>query len=147
MVGPFFYRFFLLCGLAVTAVLSLVQLRPGRGQDLPESAYVSGVVGHPQTYVLSCESRSAADWAAFWGVEVSELEFLDLLPRSDNPELGFVSDPSGYWGNIPPQSYGVHAEPVADLLRAYGLPAKARRGMLWDELRVSLATCSPPILP
>ena len=53
--------------------------------SLPDSAFVNGVTGQSQSRPLSCESRSAVDLAAFWGVNISESEFLTGLPRSDNP--------------------------------------------------------------
>lgn len=115
-------------------------------KGLPASASVKGFVGHPQSYVLSCESRSAVDWAAYWGVEISETEFLTRLPRSDNPDAGFVGNPNHAWGNIPPNSYGVHAKPVAGLLRQLGLQAKARSDMSWRELRIEIAAGRPVIV-
>ncbi len=117
-----------------------------RGRDLPDAAYVSGVVGHAQTYALSCESRSAVDWAAFWGVEISEWEFLSRLPVTDNPDTGFVGYYNDAWGAIPPASYGVHAKPVAALLQQYGLQVRARRGMAWDDLRAEIADDRPVIV-
>lgn len=117
-----------------------------RADDLPESAYISGVYGHPQSYSLSCEARAAVDWAAYWGVSISETEFLFRLPGSDNPDLGFVGSANDPWGNIPPLGYGVHAEPVADLLREYGLEAEARRGLSWDDLRAEIAAGRPVIV-
>jgi LysM repeat protein len=128
--------------------LVILILRPTGvlGQTLPAFAYIDGVRGYPQTYSLSCESRSAADWAAFWGYRVSEVEFLFNLPVSDNPDEGFVGDPNGPWGYTPPKPYGVHAEPVAALLREYGLEAEARRGMTWDEARAEIAAGRPLIV-
>jgi uncharacterized protein YvpB len=104
------------------------------------------VTGQPQSRNLSCESRSAADLAAFWGVAVQESEFLEYLPRSDNPHKGFVGSPDDRWGQLPPRGYGVYAEPVAALLREYGLPARAeyRRGLRW--LRQELAANRPVII-
>jgi uncharacterized protein YvpB/LysM repeat protein len=131
---------------AVWLFASLPLPAAGRPQGLPLSAYVHGVVGHPQTYALSCESRSAVDWARFFGVSIGESEFLNRLPRSDNPNVGFVGDPNGYWGVTPPNSYGVHAPPVAELLRAYGLEAEARHGFSWDELRGEIADGRPVIV-
>lgn len=113
---------------------------------MPDSTAVTGVVGYPQSYMLSCESRSAVDWAAFWGVKIGETEFLAGLPNSDNPEVGFVGSPHDRWGDIPPYSYGVHAEPVAKLLRAYGVPAEAWRGADWDDLRAEIAAGRPVII-
>lgn len=119
---------------------------PARAQDLPDAAAVYGVNGHPQGRSLSCESRSAADWAAFWGVSISEETFLGELPRSDDPNLGFVGNPDDAWGAVPPWSYGVHAGPVADLLVAYGLPADARRDLAWEDLQAEIAANRPVIV-
>ena len=121
---------------------------PARAQDstLPDRAYISGVNGYPQSYTLSCESRSAVDWAAYWGVDISETQFLERLPRSDNPNQGFVGNPNEPWGYIPPASYGVHAKPVARLLRDYGLDAHAGTGVSWDELRSEIAGGRPVIV-
>lgn len=115
-------------------------------QALPEQAYISGLVGYPQRFSLSCESRSAVDWAGFWGVSIREKKFLNSLPRTDNPDTGFVGNPSAEWGYLPPDSYGVHAEPVAALLREYGLQAEAHRGLTWDDLRSEVATGRPVIV-
>ncbi len=112
----------------------------------PDSAYINGVAGQPQRYNLSCESRSAVDWAAFFGVKISETEFLAALPRSDNPETGFVGSPNDPWGNVPPYSYGVHAPPVAALLQAYGLNAVAQRGLSWEELRQEVGSNGRPVI-
>ena len=117
-----------------------------RADDIPDSASISGVTGHPQGYSLSCEARSAVDWMAFWGVDASEADFLSQLPRSENPDRGFVGNPNDIWGSIPPLSYGVHAEPVADLIRQYGLQAEAQRDLSWDDLRGEIAAGRPVIV-
>lgn len=114
--------------------------------NLPASAFIQGFIGHPQSYSLSCESRSAVDWAAYWGVSLRESEFLASLPRSDNPDAGFVGDPNAYWGGIPPNSYGVHAKPVAALLRQAGFEAKAQHDMSWRDLRIEIAAGRPVIV-
>jgi len=146
MLRALIWRWSLWVLLAGPAVWGLSRFATARAEDLPASAYVNGLVGHAQTYVLSCESRSAADLAAFWGIGVSETEFLSQLPVSDNPELGFVGDPNGMWGSVPPNNYGVHAPPVAALLRAYGLDAEDRRDMSWDDLRAEIAAGRPVIV-
>jgi LysM repeat protein len=86
------------------------------------------------------------DWAAYWGVDIRESDFLASLPRSDNPDLGFVGDPNGPWGYTPPYSYGVHADPVVYLLRSLGLQAEAHHGMKWKELRAEIAAGRPVIV-
>ncbi|TAK13990.1 MAG: LysM peptidoglycan-binding domain-containing protein [Anaerolineae bacterium] len=134
--------------IAVLVVASLVTpaAAPVAPHQLPASAYISGVVGHKQTLPLSCESRSAADLAAFWGISINETTFHGALPKSDNPEKGFVGDVYGTWGQIPPNPYGVHARPVAKLLRQYGLNAEARLGMSWKDLRTEISEGRPVIV-
>ena len=133
--------------LILAATVYLVALAAGPAQaEIPDQAYISGVAGRAQLYSLSCESRSAADWAAYWGVAIDETEFLDSLPRSDNPNEGFVGYPADPWGYIPPNSYGVHAGPVAALLRAYGLDAHAATGLSWGEARAEVAAGRPVIV-
>jgi uncharacterized protein YvpB len=111
--------------------------------SLPEYAFVSGYPGHAQLFSLDCEARIAVDLAAFFGIQIDEVEFLERLPRSDDPDEGFVGDFNDEWGQIPPNSYGVHANPIARLLRNYGLSAYARYGMTMDDLRVELAAGKP----
>jgi uncharacterized protein YvpB len=136
-----------LAAIVLLGILStLLQPIPVKADALPEEVYIRGVEGHAQSLFLSCESRSAADWAAFWDVDIRERKFLAQLPRSQNPDKGFVGRPSDPWGNIPPDSYGVHAGPVAALLREYGLEAEARQGMKWDELRAEIAAGRPAIV-
>jgi len=110
------------------------------------SARIEGVVGHRQTLPLSCEASAAVDWAAFFGVQVNELEFFSRIPVSDNPEEGFVGDVNGAWGQVPPAPYGVHAAPVAMVLRSYGLPAQARSGMSWAEVQGEISAGHPVIV-
>jgi LysM repeat protein/uncharacterized protein YvpB len=120
---------------------------PVRAYDLPPTASVGGISGHPQSLSLDCEARSAADWAAFWGVAVDEITFLQLLPKSDNPESGFVGNVSDTPGNLPPRGYGVYAGPVAALLQgAYGLPAVARNNLTEPELQTEIASGRPVIV-
>jgi uncharacterized protein YvpB len=135
----------------VLGTFCLFRIPVARADGLPDSADIRDVTGrrvegHPQSYPLSCESRSAVDWAAYFGVSIKERKFLNSLPRSDNPDLGFVGQPNSSWGNVPPQSYGVHAEPVAGLLREFGLDAQAHSDMTWEELQAEIAAGRPVIV-
>lgn len=112
-------------------------------EGLPSSASIDGVTGQAQRYTLSCEARSAVDLAGFWRVWIDETEFLNGLPKSDDPNEGFVGN---YWdmrGQLPPASYGVYEQPVAALLRDYSLNAEGWRGMSWDTLRAEIAAGRP----
>jgi uncharacterized protein YvpB len=129
-------------------ILVLFLATPAKAQDqiLPNRVVIPGVIGKAQTWSLSCESRSAVDLAAFWGVKISEKKFLKNLPYSNNPELGFVGRPNDPWGAIPPASYGVHAAPVAETLRLFGLDAQAQVGMSWESLQAEIAQGHPVIV-
>ncbi len=114
--------------------------------SFPPQAIINNVTGRDQALPLDCESRSAVDWANYFGRRIGELEFFNNLPTSDNPDKGFVGDVYGQWGQIPPNPYGVHAEPVAALLRQYGLQAYAQRPLSWDRLRAEIAAGRPVIV-
>lgn len=119
---------------------------PSPTSVLPAQARIEGISGHRQSMPLSCESRSAVDWAAYFGFTIDEYAFQNGLPLHDNPEKGFVGDVYGSWGQIPPFPYGVHAKPIAQRLREYGLNAKAVREMTWQELQAELAAGRPVIV-
>ena len=115
-------------------------------ESLPASASISGFFGSPQLYTLDCEAQSAVDWARFFGVSISELEFIDRLPYSDDPTQGFVGDINGAMGRLPPYDYGVHAGPVAELLREYGLNAHAVSGWDIQAIKKEIAEGRPVIV-
>jgi uncharacterized protein YvpB len=110
---------------------------------LPTSYQVAGVVGHAQSHMLSCESRAASDWAAFYGVSMSESSIQSSLSITDNPETGFVGSVDGAWGQIPPNNYGVHANPIATILRNNGVSANATKGISLTDLRRQIASGNP----
>jgi len=111
-----------------------------------EEAKITGIYGRWAAYSLDCESRSAVDWAAYFGVSINEIKFFNDLPVSDDPDLGFVGNVHGAWGQTPPKPYGIHAEPVAELLQKYGLNSVAVREMTWDQLRVEISQGRPVIV-
>jgi uncharacterized protein YvpB len=112
---------------------------------LPKEHYIRYVYGHKQYFPLGCEASVAVDWAAYYGVEINEFEFQHSLPLSDNPDFGFVGNVEDPWGQVPPYSYGVHADPIAALLRAYGLNAVGRKGYTIEELKQQIAGDHPVI--
>jgi uncharacterized protein YvpB len=113
---------------------------------IPESVYLKGVNSFRQSYAISCESRTAVDWADFFGVQIYESDFQFGLPLSDNPNKGFVGNVHDPWGQVPPYSYGVHAAPVATLLKEeYGLPARAATNFSLENLKKEIASGQPVI--
>jgi LysM repeat protein len=117
---------------------------PNAPADAPASKLLS-VAGQGQALALDCESRSAVDWAGYFGVSIGELDFLGGLPASDDPDAGFVGSASGALGQVPPGDYGVHAGPVAALLRAYGLSARAASGLSWEAIQAEIDAGRPVI--
>ena len=112
-------------------------------QNVQPSAYVSGFTGYAQTYNLDCETRSAVDLAAYFGVNISSDEFLYFLPKSDDPNEGFVGSWTDARGHIPPASYGVYQEPVAALLRQYGLNAVGAYAYTEEALKAQISAGKP----
>lgn len=115
-------------------------------RDLPPNAEIEDIKGWTPAFSLSCESRSAVDWAAYFGTQIREVDFQSQLPLSDDPNFGFVGDVNAAWGQIPPNPYGVHAGPVADLLNELGVTAKAVYGMTWGDLRAEISKGNPVIV-
>ena len=114
--------------------------------ELPEETRVYGISGRRQSMPLSCESRSAVDWAGFFGFEIDETEFHFGLPVHDNPDKGFVGSVYGSWGQIPPKPYGVHSPPVAQRLREYGVQAMHVYDMSLEELKAEIAAGRPVMI-
>jgi len=125
--------------------LTLTIPSPGSPAAAPEGK-VLAVAGQAQALPLDCESRSAVDFAGYFGVSIGELDFLAKLPESDDPDAGFVGYAHGGLGQVPPNDYGVHAGPVAALLRAYGVPAHAASGLSWDGLQAEIDANRPAIV-
>jgi uncharacterized protein YvpB len=115
-------------------------------QSLPASAFIQEMVGYPQEHNLSCESRSAIDVAAFWGVTITEDDYFRRLPKSDNPHRGFLGDVDQPAGTMPPYGYGVYAGPVAANLRSFGLNAVAHRDYTLYELKAEIAAGRPVVI-
>jgi uncharacterized protein YvpB len=115
------------------------------GPLLPEEYIIYGMRGHHQLLPIDCEAAAARDWARYFGVNIDEIKFQNRLPRSDNPDFGFVGDVHTVWGKLPPNGYGVYAGPLADLLNAYGLPAKAYKAYTLEQIKIKIAQNIPVI--
>jgi uncharacterized protein YvpB len=117
---------------------------PPTATPIPESAYLK-IIAHAKFYYLGCEAAAAVDLAGYYDVQLYESDFQLALPVSDNPDLGFVGDPNGPWGQVPPYAYGVHAAPVAALLRDYGVDAEGGKGYTLDQMKQKIAAGHPVI--
>ncbi len=113
--------------------------------EVPKSAYVGNLRGTAQLYTLDCEAQAAVDWAKFFDVNIDESEFIDRMPKSDDPEIGFVGRVNGAMGQLPPNDYGIHASPIAEMLKEYGLPAKAKHDWSLSGIKKEIAAGQPVI--
>ncbi len=118
---------------------------PAPTAPLPTEYVIRGISGHRQLLAIDCEAAAAVDWASYFGVKIDERLFQSELPISDNPDYGCVGNVNDPWGELPPLGYGVYAGPVADLLSAYGLPAKAYKGYTLDQLKAKVSRGIPVI--
>ena len=134
------------CLVAELIDTPIIAPTPPPPDGLPRQAQITGVTGQGQALPLDCESRSAVDWANYFGVKIGEIKFFNGLPQSDNPDIGFVGNVYGTWGQIPPDAYGVHAEPIAKRLRHFGLPAIAQQPLPWENLKAEIAARRPVII-
>lgn len=116
------------------------------GNGIPDEHYIVNISGHRQYYGIGCEASAVTDWAAYFGVNIVESHFQFQLPLSDNPDYGFVGLVTDPWGQVPPYSYGVHAYPVANLLRSlYGMNARGLKGFSLEQLKAEVAANRPVI--
>lgn len=117
-----------------------------KNNALPEEYYIWNIWGHRQYFDIGCEASAVRDWAGYFGVEIHESNFQFQLPASDNPDFGFVGSVTDPWGQVPPYSYGVHAYPVANLLRsAYGMNARGIKHFTIEQLKQEIAANRPVI--
>ena len=49
-------------------------------------------------------------------------------------------------GQFPPNSYGVHAGPIAQILREYGMPAEATKNASFDDIKQEILAGRPVIV-
>ncbi len=119
---------------------------PAQTGSMPDEYYIRNIWGHRQFFAIGCEASAVRDWAMFLGIDINEFKFQFELPISDNPDLGFVGWVEDPWGQVPPYSYGVHAAPVAEVLRSkYNIPAQATKRMSLADIKREIASGQPVI--
>jgi uncharacterized protein YvpB len=113
---------------------------------LPAESYIDGFLGRKQYYSIGCEASAAVDLANYYDLTILQYDFQMALPKSDNPDLGFVGDVNSPWGQVPPYAYGVHAAPVAEVLNKYGLDVEGGKGYTLEQIKQKLAQGKPVIV-
>ena len=132
--------------LSIVAAAVVVAAATACAAPSASEVAASRLAGRPQDRPLTCESRSAADLLAHHGVAGTEADVFARTRRSDNPDLGFVGDPDGAPGRLPPDGYGVHAGPVASALVELGLDATAVKGPSYAWLQEETRAGRPVIV-
>ena len=109
---------------------------------LPESVLLEDVPIGKQTRNLNCEFQTASDLTAYYGKGLGWKDIFLQVGHNPggNPHKGFVGesldDPPG---GIYPQGYGVYAEPIAQALNKFGLPAEVhyRESAIWLKEQIA----------
>ena len=101
------------------APITTTKSKPG---EVPASYRIDGVPVFGEAHNLSCEYASARMIAAYWGVNISENQFINFIGANDNPHLGFRGDIDGIFGGV--TQYGVYAEPIARFLQTKGFTTR-----------------------
>jgi uncharacterized protein YvpB len=113
----------LVAGLWVgTACFWLSSFTTVQAQSLPEKVVLDKFPIFAQWYNLSCEYSATRMITAFYGKEINDTEFINLIPFHPNPHVGFRGDINGYFGGT--GNYGIYAEPIAKALEEKGFKTK-----------------------
>jgi len=128
-----------------TPIISMLPTITSTPTPIPGSHYLE-IDAHGKYFYLGCEAAAAVDLAGYYDILLYQYNFQQELPLSDNPDLGFVGDANGPWGQVPPYAYGVHAAPVADLLQQYGIDAVGGKGYTLEQMKEKLAAGHPVIV-
>ena len=112
---------------------------------IPDSVYLT-IQANKKFFYLGCEAAAAVDLAGYYDVLLYQFDFQNELPLSDNPEIGFVGDANGPWGQVPPYAYGVHAAPVAALLQQHGVDVEGGKGYTLAQMKEKIAAGDPVIV-
>jgi uncharacterized protein YvpB len=128
-----------------TLIITMLPTITSTLTPIPASHYLE-IDAHGKYFYLGCEAAAAVDLAGFYDVLIYQYNFQHELPLSDNPDMGFVGDANGPWGQVPPYAYGVHAAPVAALLQQYSVDAVGGKGYSLEQMKEKLAAGHPVIV-
>jgi len=132
------------CGVLATGVVLMGRSIPLPGdRDDAAGSMIPNVFTYQQRRSLSCEYASLHIATGLLGNPISEYAFDDVVPRHENPHLGYRGDIQGTWGNT--DDYGVYAGPLAQALGSFGFTGNAFYGER-AELTAELAAGRPVVV-
>lgn len=109
----------------------------------PAQATIKGFPSVQQWYNLSCEYAAAAAVTLYWDNLVSQRDFINEVPLSPNPHVGFRGDINGEFGGI--NNYGVYAEPLVPVLEKRGYNATVFYGGV-SRLKSNVSAGNPVVV-
>ena len=100
------------------SLLSLFATMPVSQAEASAKTILNNFPVFAQTHHLSCEYAATRMITAFWDHEITENDFISLIPTNANPHLGFRGDIDDAFGGT--SDYGIYAEPIAQVLESQG---------------------------
>jgi uncharacterized protein YvpB len=116
---------------------------PPTASAAPTRALIQDFPSVTQWYNLDCEYAAAAAVTLFWGNLVSQRVFVNEVPKSPNPHLGFRGSINGEGGGI--NNYGIYAEPLVPVLEKRGYNATVFYGGV-SRLKAIVAAGNPVVV-
>lgn len=114
-----------------------------KAEAIPGSSKIDNMPVYAQQRTLSC--RYAATRAALgrWGINISELDFINAIPQNPNPHFGYRGNINGVFGGT--VDYGIYAEPIALYLNSRGINTKLLSGGV-EELKSEISKGRPVVV-
>jgi uncharacterized protein YvpB len=133
---------YILMASLLAPILGSLQVAPA-AEAAQDEALIKDFPSVTQWYSLSCEYAAAAAVTLYWGNLVSQRDFINEVPSSPNPHIGFRGDINGAFGGI--VDYGIYAEPLEPVLEARGYNAVTFYGGV-SRLKANVAAGNPVVV-
>lgn len=109
-----------------------------------ESFFISNYQSNAMEYKSISEAQAASDLAAHFGFNISPLDIMAQIPLTDDPNTGYVGDYTKA-PSMPPDTYGVYQNPLAEALVRLDIPALGYEGISTEDLKNFLRSGYPVI--
>lgn len=86
----------------------------------PKRAILPNAYLYQQQRPLSCEYAATSIASQMGGWNISEYDFDEVVPLTENPHYGYRGNIWGEWGNT--TDYGLYPEPLHRALTSWGVP-------------------------
>jgi uncharacterized protein YvpB len=124
-------------------VLPLVTLLVGAPAAPPPRALIREMRPVRQQHPLSCEYSGVRAALARWGIQVTEEDLIEAIPRHPDPHIGFRGDIDAAPGGT--ADYGIYPEPIVRFLETRAMRGKLLTGTVRD-LQAEIARGRPVLV-